>query len=137
MARTTPASVVAMLSSGDYTGGEAEARKALARDPLSLEFARCLALALTAADEARAVDAWRKVLYLDPLDPGAHFGLGMALLRLGRRPDARAHFKAVVKFLAGRDAAETIAGPDALPVGWLRSACRSLSDDSASTGGRG
>ena len=88
-------------------------------------------------DRFGAVDYYRKVLYLDPLDPGAHFGLGMALLRQGRRPDARAHFRAVVKFLAGRGDAETTAGPDALPVGWLRAACRSLSDDPARAGGGG
>lgn len=131
----TTTAIVERLSAGEYAAAALEASEALAREPLSLEFARCLALALTAGDESRAVDAWRRVLYLDPVDPGAHFGLGMALVRQGRRRDARAHFRAVVKFLDGRDAAETIAGPDALPVGWLRSACRSLSDEPASTGG--
>lgn len=134
-AHETASTILALLSTGDYAGATEESKKALVRDPLSLEFARCLALALTAADEIHSVEAWRKVLYLDPLDPGAHFGLGMALLRTGRRPDARAHFRAVVKFLDGRNNADTIAGPDALPVGWLRSACRSLSDDPIRAGG--
>jgi len=131
----TASAILALLSAGDYAGATEESKKALVRDPLSLELTRCLALSLTAAEEMQSVEAWRKVLYLDPIDPGAHFGLGMALLRQGRRPDARAHFRAVVKFLDGRNDADTIAGPDALPVGWLRSACRSLSDEATRAGG--
>jgi chemotaxis protein methyltransferase CheR len=124
--------LVRMLSAGDYVTAAEKARLLLVANPLALETARCRALALSALpDSAAASDAWAKVLYLDAADPGAHFALGMVLLHAKRRPEARAHFRAVVRLL--RDVADggVLPGPDALPVTWVRAACKSLSGEGA------
>ena len=128
--------LVALLEAGAWREAAAEARAALESDPLSLESARCLALALTSLSDPAATDAWRRVLYLDPADAGGHFALGMALRHSGRRPEARAHFRTVVRLLERSDPASVLPGPDALPISWVRSACRSLAGEVEGRGPR-
>jgi chemotaxis protein methyltransferase CheR len=124
--------VVPLLSAGRYADAARAAAELLVKDPLSMETARCHALALAASSSSEAKAAWRRVLYLDPTDAGAHFGLGMVLMREGKQEDARVHFRAVGSLLRGREDGERLAGFDEIPVGWLRAACRKL----AESGGR-
>lgn len=131
-----PKDLVRLLFAGDYSAAVDAARAELVRTPLSVEVARCLALALSALGDAGAKDAWSKVLYLDATDPGAHFALGMVLLKEQRRSEAKARFRAVVRLLRDADDDARLPGPDALPVSWVRSACRSLAGDGGSTSWR-
>lgn len=121
--------LVRLLKAGDYAAAAARAAAMVEDDPLSIDACRCLALALSATRPAEAVETWRRVLYLAPADPGAHFAIGMLLRAAGRHPEARAHFRSVVKLLRDFSDSDHLPGPDALPIAWVRSACRSLSDE--------
>jgi chemotaxis protein methyltransferase CheR len=127
--------LVRLLYTGDYAAAAAAAGAELRRAPLSLEVARCHALALSALGDRGAKEAWGKVLYLDATDAGAHFAIGMVLLQEQRRPEARAHFRAVRRLLRNADDAAKLPGPDPLPIGWVRSVSRSLAGDSGLEGG--
>lgn len=118
-----------LLSAGAFAETADRARALLERNPLDAEAARSLALALSRGHSAEAAAAWKRLLYISPADAEAHFALGLLLYRSDRRAEARAHFRTVMKLLDGRDDSETLNGPDALPIAWVRSACRSLSAD--------
>ena len=122
--------LIPLLSAGDYLAATKRATELVKEDPLSIEAARCLALAQSAGAPTAAMETWRRVLYLSPADPGAHFALGIILLNTGKRSEARAHFRSVVKLLKEKADTDRMPGPDTLPVGWVRSACRSLAGES-------
>ena len=85
-----------------------------------------LALALTARQDPGAIDAWRDLLRAAPDDAGAHLGLAMCLMAAQQTLAAARHFRAVVRALEGKADTETLPGPDALSVGWVRGTCDSL-----------
>lgn len=45
---------------------------------------------------ARAADAFRELLEIDPSAPYGHFGLGQSLKQMGQRDEARAHLRLAV-----------------------------------------
>lgn len=115
-----------LLRRGQYAEAQLRAREHLDDHPLSKEAARCAALAASALRSEEAIESWKRVLYLDPADPGGHFGLALEYRGAGRDDDARRHFAKVVSLLDGRPDDERLPGPDAIPVGWVRAACESI-----------
>lgn len=114
------------LRAGRFADAAMLAREALSRDPVSVEASRALALALSGAGDAQgALAAWKQFLYLAPTDPAGHLAVGLALHRAGDDA-ARPHFRAVLQVLRGVPDTDFLPGPDPLPVGWVRSACESL-----------
>lgn len=89
---------------------------ALARDPSDLDAHLLLAaIADACGDEAGAIEALRRALYLDPDSAVAHFLLGSLLLRRGHVGRARRSLETAVRVLAA-------AAPD-LPVEGAGDAC--------------
>jgi arylsulfatase A-like enzyme/Tfp pilus assembly protein PilF len=72
-------------------------RKILATDPEMADVWLQLAQVLTRAGlTADAVDAYRKVIALNPSDPGSLIGAGAGLLRLNRLDEAEAHARLAI-----------------------------------------
>jgi choline-sulfatase len=72
-------------------------RKILATDPEMADVWLQLAQVLTRAGlTAEAVDAYRKVIALNPSDPGSLIGAGAGLLRLNRLDEAEAHARLAI-----------------------------------------
>jgi chemotaxis protein methyltransferase CheR len=122
----THADILAALRAGRYNEAATAAEARLTREPLDVDAARLAALAWADLEDPRTIDAWKKVLYLAATDAGAHMGLALAYRRLKRDADARRHFRQVVRLLEGRSDKDTLPGPDALTVDWVRQMCRSL-----------
>ncbi|MCW2605610.1 MAG: methyltransferase, CheR-type, partial [Frankiales bacterium] len=97
--------VRAALSEGRYDDAVALADALAVRDALAAEahYLRGLAL-VSLGDDARALVALRKAVYLDATSGLAHFLLAGALERTGDAGAARREYRAAASTLAARDA---------------------------------
>lgn len=116
----------ALLRQGRYAEALTGAKEQLDRDPLSTEVVRCAALAASALCLEDVAEWWKRHLYLAPFDAGGHFCLGLEYRRTGRDEEARRHLDTAVALLRGRMDDELLAGPDTIPIGWVRTTCESL-----------
>lgn len=79
-----------------------------------------------------AMEAFRRVLYLDPRSVMAEFALGCLADRQGRHDQARHHFTVVLRTLVGGNRGDAVPGSEGLTVGRLRAVVEdTLSHDAA------
>ncbi len=118
----------AALAQGRYEEVVALAGSVPARDPLAGQAQYLCGLALVSlGDDARALVALRKAVYLDAGAGLAHFLLAGALQRTGDAPAARREYRAAASTLAARDATAPELGGRGLAE--LVTLCLRLSDD--------
>ena len=82
---------------GDRKGAEEAYREGLRRNPRSLSLSYRLALVLTAEGRPSAVHAWHRALAIDPASIAARLGYARWLADAGRRDDARAQVRDLLR----------------------------------------
>lgn len=120
----------AHANAGRLSEAEVWCNQAIAADKLNP--ARYYLLATILIEQSRpdaAIAALKKTLYVDPGFVVAHFALGNAMLRRGKKQEARRQFANVLDLLRTRGPDEALPEADGLPAGRLSEIVQSLLSD--------
>lgn len=127
---TRPGACPAAGDQDGATGADlARAEQEVARNPLSEGAWERLGLLYRRLERlGDAERAFRRLLYLAPESPVAHFHLGALLQETGRAPEARREFRIAKELLEALPPQTVVGG---VAAGWLLDACRRAVADGA------